>query len=351
MNESFDKEAWASRKQQDREAAYAMVDDALKKMGPDTKAFQTYLDVQSKFERYSVSNALLVAAQKPEATDLGDANFWRGRGGYIRKGESGILLMEPGNSYTRKDGSKGVNIHIKRVFDISQTTLTPTKQPAVSQDTRLLLNAMVRYAPCKVDFRDELPDGQSALYSPQKKTVFVLRGQSMEDVFRGVAQELAHAYLDTGNYNREENVFLAQCVGNMLCQRNGIDGNSLAVSQLPQKYAEMEPKQLREYLKSIRTAANQISADMFRFRLSGRSCHCAGLCNFLCLCVLAPCSGCGCSSGQHGMELYRRTDLQYADPRRVCEDGRPGRAGDDGTIIRSKTVILLIVFDSQVPNY
>ena len=237
----------------------------LKKMGTNGKAFQTYLDVQSKFERYSVSNALLVAAQKPEATDLGDANFWRGRGGYIRKGESGILLMEPGNSYTRKDGSKGVNIHIKRVFDISQTTLTPTKQPAVSQDTRLLLNAMVRYAPCKVDFRDELPDGQSALYSPQEKTVFVRRGQSMEDVFRGVAQELAHAYLDTGNYSRENNIFLAQCVGNMLCQRNGIDGNSLAVTQLPQKYTEMEPKQLREELKSIRTAANQISADMFRF--------------------------------------------------------------------------------------
>ena len=92
MNEIFDKEEWASRKQQDRETAYAMVDDTLKKMGTNEKAFQTYLDVQSKFERYSVSNALLVAAQKPEATNLGDANFWRGRGGYIRKGESGILL-------------------------------------------------------------------------------------------------------------------------------------------------------------------------------------------------------------------------------------------------------------------
>lgn len=203
MNEFFDKEEWANRKQQDRESAYAMVDDALKKVGTDGKAFQTYLDVQSKFERYSVSNALLVAAQKPDATDLGEANFWRGRGGYIRKGESGILLMEPGNSYTRKDGSKGVGINVKRVFDISQTTLTPTREPAVTQDTRLLLNAMVRYAPCKVDFRDELPDGQSALYSPQEKTVFVRRGQTMENVFRGVAQELAHAYLDTGNYSRE----------------------------------------------------------------------------------------------------------------------------------------------------
>ena len=128
MNEFFDKEEWANRKQQDRESAYAMVDDALKKVGTDGKAFQTYLDVQSKFERYSVSNALLVAAQKPDATDLGEANFWRGRGGYIRKGESGILLMEPGNSYTRKDGSKGVGINVKRVFDISQTTLSPVPE-------------------------------------------------------------------------------------------------------------------------------------------------------------------------------------------------------------------------------
>lgn len=265
MNQLFDKEDWVNRKQQDRESAYAMVDDALKKLGTDGKAFQTYLDVQARFERYSVSNALLVASQKPEATDLGDSNFWRGKGGYIRKGETGILLMEPGNFYTRKDGSKGVNINIKRVFDISQTTLTPVREPVVNQDTRMLLNAMVRYAPCKVDFRDELPDGQSALYSPQEKTVFVRRGLSMEDTFRGVAQELAHAYLDTGNYNREGNTFLARCVGNILCQRNGIDGKALSVQQVPKALSTLEPKELREELKSIRTAANQISADMFRF--------------------------------------------------------------------------------------
>lgn len=43
MNEFFDKEEWANRKQQDRESAYAIVDDALKKVGTDGKAFQTYL--------------------------------------------------------------------------------------------------------------------------------------------------------------------------------------------------------------------------------------------------------------------------------------------------------------------
>ena len=239
MNEVFDKESWANRKQQDRESAFAIVDDALKKMSTDTNVFQTYLDVQSRFERYSVSNAMMVASQKPEATNLADANTWRGKGGFIRKGQTGILLMEPGNSYTRKNGSTAVSINVKRVFDISQTTLFQPQEPAQNQDIRLLLNAMVRYAPCKVDFRDALPGDQSALYSPQEKTVFVRRGQSMEDTFRGVAQELADAYMDTGSYNWEANAFLARCVANILCQRNGIDGKTLCVQQLLQKYSTM----------------------------------------------------------------------------------------------------------------
>ena len=59
-----------------------------------------------------------------------------------------------------------------------------------------------------------------------------------------------------------------------------------------------------------------------RFRLPGRSRHCTGLRNLLCFCILAPCGRCGSGSGQHGVELYWGADLQYADPRRVCENGR-----------------------------
>ena len=39
MNEVFDRESWANRKQQDRESAFAIVDDALKKMSTDTNVF------------------------------------------------------------------------------------------------------------------------------------------------------------------------------------------------------------------------------------------------------------------------------------------------------------------------
>ena len=41
-----------------------------------------------------------------------------------------------------------------------------------------------------------------------------------------------------------------------------------------------------------------------------------------------------------GVELYRRADFQYADPRGVREDGRPGRAGDDGAVTKNRSISL-----------
>ncbi len=264
MNEIFDKEEWASRKQQDREAAYAMVDDALKKMGTNGKAFQTYLDVQSKFERYSVSNALLVAAQKPEATDLGDANFWRGRGGYIRKGESGILLMEPGNSYTRKDGSKGVNINIKRVFDISQTRVAQRPAPAVVRDERLLLKALMNNAPCRFAISNELPEGVNVTYHPQEHTVHVRQGLDAPTIFRGLAQELARAHMDRDGITCESPDFTAYSVSYMLCRRNGVPVEGFSFECLPESYAGMDARALRAEVGIMRDVAGSITADMNR---------------------------------------------------------------------------------------
>lgn len=261
----FNKDDWIQKKQQERQSAYALIDTSLERMGTDGKALQTYLDVQARFERYSVSNALLVAAQMPTATNLAAANVWRSRGGYIQKGQAGILLMEPGKKYNHKDGTPGVNINTKKVFDISQTTLIQQPVPVTHTDIRLLLNAMVKHAPCKVDYRESLPGDKGAIYSHEEKTVFVLRGMSAEDTFRCLAQELAHAYLDTGDYNRREAAFPAYCVSYLLSKRNGLDTQRYSFDKLPEQYSTLDAKALRGELGKIRTAANQITADMNRF--------------------------------------------------------------------------------------
>ena len=61
----FNKDEWAARKQQERADAYALIDRAAEDAAKDGGVFQGYLDVQSRFDRYSVGNALLITIQMP----------------------------------------------------------------------------------------------------------------------------------------------------------------------------------------------------------------------------------------------------------------------------------------------
>ena len=119
---SFNKEEWAAQKKQERESAFAMIDVTAQRMANDGGLFQSYLDVQARFDRYSVGNAVLITAQKADATQLSDFKGWKNNGVFIKKGESGIVLLEPGEEYTKEDGTVGVSYNSKKVFDISQTT-------------------------------------------------------------------------------------------------------------------------------------------------------------------------------------------------------------------------------------
>ena len=121
-NQPFDKEAWAEKKQAERQSVYDLADTAAVKVGTDGSKFQSYLDVQTRFSRYSATNVLLILAQKPEATQLKDFNGWKEAGASIKRQQKGISILEPGEEYERADGSIGTSYNVKRVFDISQTT-------------------------------------------------------------------------------------------------------------------------------------------------------------------------------------------------------------------------------------
>ena len=56
---SFDKDEWAAQKKQERENAFALIDETAQHMTNDGELFQSYLDVQAHFDRYSVGNAIV----------------------------------------------------------------------------------------------------------------------------------------------------------------------------------------------------------------------------------------------------------------------------------------------------
>ena len=59
----FDKAEWAAQKQAQRKEAYELIDNTCLEMASGGDAFRSYLEVQGRFDRYSVNNAILVSAR------------------------------------------------------------------------------------------------------------------------------------------------------------------------------------------------------------------------------------------------------------------------------------------------
>lgn len=265
--EDFDKEAWAAKKKAERDEVYALADATAEEVCADGGKFRDYLDVQANFRHYSATNALLILATKPDARRLGDKDFWRDQGVYIKRQEFNrpIKIIESNGEYTRDDGSIGVSYNIKRVYDISQTTSRMKAQPPVSHDARALLGALIYKKPVPIQSVDELPDGMSALYDPEQQAIFVCRGMEANDLFCSVSKALAEAELvRAGDSTPETADFKAKAVSYILGKQFGVDVSRYAFDDIPADMQEADPQTLRAELSDIRDTAFDISARMAR---------------------------------------------------------------------------------------
>ena len=266
-DQPFDKEAWAQKKQEQREQVYTMIDDTAVIVSQDGAKFQGYLDVQSRFDRYSVSNALLILAQKPTATRIADFDTWKEQGAYIRKKESGFYILEPGEEYQREDGTTGISYNPKKMFDITQTGNSLKRETPSYPDERTRLKALMDHAPVPIRIIETLPSGVNALYQLDTREIQVRRGMDAGSIFRALSQELAHAEMDKGDksYNRTEHGFHAYCASYMLCRQYGVEtGGFYHFEGAPQELSVLEPQEIRAELSVIKEAAGEISGRMNR---------------------------------------------------------------------------------------
>ena len=253
-DQEFDKDAWAEKKQTEREAVYARIESYTDAMRGDGKLFRTYLDVQARFDRYSVGNAVLIAAQRPTAIRLADFDTWKREGVYIRRGAEAISILEPGKEYTREDGSIGVSYNVKKVFDISQTNAPRKVQPAAVRDGRLLLKALMYHAPCKFAASPALPPQRDAAYDPERNMLLVRPGLDAPVIFRALARELSQLRLQDPE--------AARCAAYLLCRRHGVP---MDAPPAPPAWRDLERPEFRRELTSVRDAAGELAANMERF--------------------------------------------------------------------------------------
>ena len=228
------------------------------------KNLRKYLETQSRFDKYSATNVLLIMSQKPEATQIKDYNSWQKAGVTVKKFEKSFSILEPGKEYKTESGEIRQNFNIKKMFDISQTTAQPEEKPEVNFDEKLLLKALIHKSPVPIQMADHLDFNRGAFYDHEKETLFVLRGMSAPDIFRSVSKELAFAELakTRSDYHRSECEFPAYCASFILCQKNGIDTKDYDFSRIPESIRSKESAQIRAQLGEIRETAVNIMERM-----------------------------------------------------------------------------------------
>ena len=214
-NRPFDKAEWAAAKQAQRNEAYGLIDATCEKMMTDGGTFRQYLDVQGRFDRYSVNNAILVSAQKPEATQLKEKSAWKQSRVYVNKDAQKIVILEPSKEYTRDDGSKAVGYNAKEVFDVSETSAKDRQQPQEAKTMRELVSAMIDASP--VDFQPVAELEIPAYYDSSQQMIFVKTDLSEEQLFVSMAKEVSAAVFDfKHNESRDASEFKAYCVAYMV---------------------------------------------------------------------------------------------------------------------------------------
>lgn len=254
-------EEYAEKKKAEKEAVYQMIDEAAVEVVSDPEKFRAFLDTQSRMDRYSAANALLIYKQNLTASQLKSFGDWGEEGAKINKGAKSISILEP-VEYAKNDGTTGISYNVKKVFDVTQTTANRQPAPTANRDPRQLAAVMLDTAPIDVKSVDELPyPNMGAFYNNEKRTLYVKRniGDSVA-LCQCVAQELGHAQLSMNSevYSRRDMGFQAVCVGYMLCKKYGVDTKSFATLRIPEELKNKEPKEIRAELSKTRTAMNEI---------------------------------------------------------------------------------------------
>jgi len=259
----FNKEEWATQKQEQRKAAYELIDTTCEKMMADGGAFQQYLDVQGHFDRYSVNNAILVSAQMPEATQLKDYGSWKQSRAYVDKDAQKVTILEPGKEYEREDGSKAVGYNAKIVYDISQTSAKDRQQPQEAKTMRELVSAMIDASPVSFVPVDDLE--LPAFYDSAQQTIFIKTGLSEEQLFVSMAKEVSAAVFDFKHKeSRDVSEFKSFCVAYMVSSRYGVDTKGFRFDNIPKEFAGMETQEFKGQLGSMRDVLGEIQSDMYK---------------------------------------------------------------------------------------
>ena len=180
-----------------------------------------YLGAMARFHTYSFGNVMLIARQKPDATNVAGIRTWNSLGRFVKRGEKGILILAPmvGNRRSRqnqiatdidtdnaaderKSAPQLFGFRAVYVFDISQTegkelpTLTEVHGDVSGYRERLF--EFVQSQGVELNYSERIAPAKGLSHGAK---ITLLSGMKAAEEFSTLVHEIAHDHV--GHQSRE----------------------------------------------------------------------------------------------------------------------------------------------------
>ena len=241
-----------------RNEAYKKIDDMSFKILKDDESFKKYLNILSRFEKYSVANCLLILDAEPNATQIKEKQEWIDKGYDILETAKSITILEP-NKVNDK-----VYYNPKEEYDISQTN-APITEEKIYTDRKILL-ALFNSLETEKEVVDVLPNGnKGSEYVENENKLYMCRGLKSEYLLKTIIQEIAKIEMQ-GMENNEMKEFKTCCISYMICKKYGLDTSQFNFSNLPNDFINKDKsKAIREELDDIRKNFASINSKIVEY--------------------------------------------------------------------------------------
>ena len=259
-----DKKEWADEQKRKRDSLFAMIEAVCPTIVSSTEEMSEFLTVQSRFEKYSLNNNILIYAQKSDATKIKDFKGWKEEGGSVKKGSKGFMILEP-TSYT-KDGEKRIAFNPKTMFDASDVAgITPGQ--TVAYDKSMLIRALVNDSPVDIKTVQNYPADKAvgAYFDVKDNCIYAKSGMNVNDIFTSVSQALACAEMAKQTkepFRVSDHEFQARCVAYVLAKKYGVPSDQVNLYSMPARYAGYDGEQIKKELSEIHGSVKAITNRM-----------------------------------------------------------------------------------------
>jgi antirestriction protein ArdC len=264
---TFTSEQRAEYREQKRSEQREQVERAVREL-LTSDGWRRWAETRATFHDYSMGNCMLIAMQRPDATQVAGFKSWQALGRQVRKGERSIRIMAPmvvKDRQAEDDDATRVLFRAVPVFDVSQTDGEPLPEPPCEPVTgdsheRYLepLKDLARSMGIAV-YEYEPTSAARGFYDEAGRRIVISTELAPNGKVRTLIHELAHAHGVTyKDYSRGEAEVIVETAGTIVCGSLGLDTSGEAIPYIAGWGETGDLEAIRKHAETVDTIARSI---------------------------------------------------------------------------------------------